>query len=325
MYLYVFFLNTINGDTMKIRLGYACISKTLNVTSSSTYTYTNFSKELDYKKLDNIIISNLSNLEKLIDYNIKNNIHFFRISSNIIPLATKDDVIFDYLDRFNNYYKLIGKKINDYNLRVDFHPDQFCVLNSTKKEVVDNSINILKYHYNLLKYFNVLDKILVIHIGSSVLGKDNSIKRFINNFNKLPNYLKECIVIENDDKIFNINDCLYISNITNIPIVLDYHHHNCNNECNLYDYIDDIFKTWKINPKVHFSSPKNKTKKDFRSHNDYIDSDEFICFLEHIKNLNYDIDIMIEAKAKDDALFKLVRELKYKTNYCFIDETTFII
>ena len=39
----------------------------------------------------------------------------------------------------------------------------------------------------------------------------------------------------------------------------------------------------------------------------------------------YDIDIMIEAKAKDEALFKLVRELKYKTNYKFIDDTTFII
>ena len=34
---------------------------------------------------------------------------------------------------------------------------------------------------------------------------------------------------------------------------------------------------------------------------------------------------MIEAKAKDDALFRLVRELKYKTNYKFIDETTFIL
>ena len=34
---------------------------------------------------------------------------------------------------------------------------------------------------------------------------------------------------------------------------------------------------------------------------------------------------MIEAKKKDEALFRLVRELKYKTNYKFIDETTFFI
>ena len=40
--------------------------------------------------------------------------------------------------------------------------------------------------------------------------------------------------------------------------------------------------------------------------------------------MNIDIDIMIEAKSKDDALFKLVRELKYKTNYLFLIDTTFI-
>ena len=39
---------------MKIRLGYACISETLNITTSSPYTYTKFKKEQDYLKLDSI-------------------------------------------------------------------------------------------------------------------------------------------------------------------------------------------------------------------------------------------------------------------------------
>ena len=47
--------------------------------------------------------------------------------------------------------------------------------------------------------------------------------------------------------------------------------------------------------------------------------------LEDLKNYTNNVDIMLEAKAKDEALFRLVRELKYKTNYKFIDETTFII
>ena len=66
---------------------------------------------------------------------------------------------------------------------------------------------------------------------------------------------------------------------------------------------------------------KNKTKKEFRAHNDYIDIDDFIIFLEKIKHLNIDIDIMLECKQKDEALFKLVRQLKYH-NYHFIDDTT---
>lgn len=308
---------------MKIRLGYACISETLDkVTSSSTYTYTSYLKEKDDKKLDNIIISNFFDLEKILTYNVRNNIHFYRISSNIIPLATKKEVQFDYTEKYKDHYKRIGEFINKNNLRVDFHPSEYCVLNSVNKEVVENSIEILNYHYNLLESFNIKNKVLILHIGSNAFGKEKSLTRFINNFKKLPKYLQESIVVENDDKIFTIEDCLYLNKVLGIPVCLDYHHHQCNPSNISYE---KIINSWNITPKMHFSSPKNKTKKEFRSHNDYIDSEQFIKFLEDIKYLDCDIDIMIEAKKKDEALFRLVRQLKYKTNYKFVDDTTFII
>jgi len=309
---------------MKIRLGYACISKTLsNVTTSSTITYTTFQKDKDYKKIDTAIKSNLNALKEILTYNIKNNIHFFRLSSKLIPLATKSDVIFDYIDPYKDYYNSIAKIIKDNKLRIDFHPDEFCVLNSTKSEVVKNSIAILEYHYNLLKALEIKNKILVLHIGGNTFGKKNS--RFINNFNTLSKDIQESIAIENDDKIFNIMDCIYISKNINVPVILDYHHHICNHdELDINDYLKDILSSWhNATPKMHFSSPKNKTKKDFRSHNDYINVDDFINFIDLLKPFNHDVDIMIEAKAKDEALFRLVRELKYKTNYTFIDDTSF--
>jgi UV DNA damage endonuclease len=311
---------------MKIRLGYACISKTLsNVTTSSTITYTTFQKDKDYKKIDTAIKSNLNALKEILTYNIKNNIHFFRLSSKLIPLATKSDVIFDYIDPYKDYYNSIAKIIKDNKLRIDFHPDEFCVLNSTKSEVVKNSIAILEYHYNLLKALEIKNKILVLHIGGNTFGKKNSISRFINNFNTLSKDIQESIAIENDDKIFNIMDCVYISKNINVPVILDYHHHICNHdELDINDYLKDILSSWhNATPKMHFSSPKNKTKKDFRSHNDYINVDDFINFIDLLKPFNHDVDIMIEAKAKDEALFRLVRELKYKTNYTFIDDTSF--
>lgn len=311
---------------MKIRLGYACISKTLsNVTTSSTVTYTTFQKNKDYKKIDTAIKSNLNALKEILTYNIKNNIHFFRLSSKLIPLATKSDVIFDYIDPYKDYYNSIAKIIKDNKLRIDFHPDEFCVLNSTKSEVVKNSIAILEYHYNLLKALEIKNKILVLHIGGNTFGKKNSISRFINNFNTLSKDIQESIAIENDDKIFNIMDCIYISKNINVPVILDYHHHICNHdELDINDYLKDILSSWhNATPKMHFSSPKNKTKKDFRSHNDYINVDDFINFIDLLKPFNHDVDIMIEAKAKDEALFRLVRELKYKTNYTFIDDTSF--
>ena len=270
---------------MKIRLGYACISKTLsNVTTSSTVTYTTFQKDKDYKKIDTAIKSNLNALKEILTYNIKNNIHFFRLSSKLIPLATKSDVIFDYIDPYKDYYHSIAKIIKDNKLRIDFHPDEFCVLNSTKSEVVKNSIAILEYHYNLLKALEIKNKILVLHIGGNTFGKKNSISRFINNFNTLSKEIQESIAIENDDKIFNIRDCVYISKKINVPVILDYHHHICNHdELDINDYLEDIILSWhNTTPKMHFSSPKNKTKKDFRSHNDYINVDDFINFIDLI-------------------------------------------
>ena len=311
---------------MIIRLGYACITETLTgITTSSSYTYTNYTKEQNKTKLDRIIKSNLTDLGKILDYNISNNIHFYRLSSKLIPLATKKEVVFNYLSKYDKYYEYLSRKIEDSRMRVDLHPDQFCVLNSTNKDVIKNSIEILKYHYNILNKLKIKNKVLVLHVGSNAFGKSNSLTRFINNYMTLPKSIRDTIVVENDDKVFNIKDCLYLNEKLNVPIVLDYHHHFCNNDgINLYDYIEDIFNTWNnINPKVHFSSPKNLTKKEIRSHNDYIDSNKFIEFVEDIKHLDYDIDIMIEAKKKDEALFRLIRELKYKTNYKFIDDTTF--
>ena len=306
---------------MKVRLGYACITNCINDSSSSPYTYSEYLKDGDIDKLDRVIISNLKSLNNIIDYNIKNNIHFYRISSKIIPLATKDDVKFDYTNKYKSYYDTIGKKISDSKMRVDFHPDQFCVLNSVKSDVVSNSVKILEYHYNLLNMLNVNDKILILHVGSSTFGKENSISRFINNFNKLPIYLRKCIAIENDDKVFNVNDVLKISKVTSIPVVLDYHHHLCNKSD--FSFVD-IFNSWgNSRVKMHFSSPKNKI--DYRSHNEYINGDDFINFIEILKKYDRDIDIMLEAKGKDNSLFRLVRYIKYKTDYEFIDDTTFLV
>lgn len=313
---------------MIIKLGYVSLSKTLDITSSSTITYTNFEKEsYPVDKLINITKNNLDALKNIILYNIKNNIHFYRLTSKLVPLATHSKVNFDYITPLLNEYKEIAKLINNNNIRIDTHPDQFAVLNSTNKDIVNNTYKILEYHYKILSALNIKNKIIILHVGSSACGKKASITRFINNFNKLPDYLKECIAVENDDKVYNIIDVLKLCNKLNIPMVLDYHHYICNNNGEkLEEYIKQIMNTWKnMNPKIHFSSPKSKQKKEFRSHHDYINSNDFISFINILKTYDKDMDIMLEAKAKDDALFRLVRELKYKTDYIFIDETTFFI
>lgn len=314
---------------MKVRLGYVALSKALDdVTTSSTITYTNYiNKNYNTSKLLEITKNNLDSLYEIIKYNVKNNFHFYRLTSKLVPLATHDKVDFDYITPLLDEYKKIGKLINDNNIRVDTHPDQYAVLNSMDSKIVKNTVEILEYHYKIMDALGIKDKLIILHVGSSACGKKASITRFINNFNKLPDHIKKCIAVENDDKVYNIKDVLELCHKINVPMVLDYHHFICNNEKeDINDYLKEIIDTWdgKL-PKMHFSSPKSKLKKEFRSHSDYINKECFIKFINILKKQDKDIDIMLEAKAKDDAISRLVRCLKYETNYKFLDETTFII
>lgn len=321
-----YFYHNITGDYMKIILGYVSLSKALDITPSKTITYTNFEKEnYPISKLIDITRNNLQALKEITIYNIKNDIHFYRLTSKLVPLATHDKVEFDYISPLLSEYKEVSKLINSNNIRVDTHPDQYAVLNSMDKKIVKNTFEILEYHYKILTTLDIKNPTILLHIGSSACGKKASITRFINNFNKLPEYIKKCIALENDDKIYNIADTLNLCKKLNIPMVLDYHHYLCNNNGEkLEDYILDIINTWKNqDPKFHFSSPKSKLKKEYRSHHDYVDSDEFIKFVSILKPYNKTFYIMLEAKAKDDALFRLTRQLKYKENYTFIDNTSF--
>ena len=315
---------------MIVRLGYVSLPLSINITSSKTITYTRFKNINDgFNKIDSIILDNLDALYEILKYNKANNIHFYRMTSALIPLATLNDVKFDYINPYLKLYKKVGDFANKNEIRVDAHPDQFCVLNSINKDIVKNSIEILKYQKALSKAFKFTSFKLVLHVGSSAGGKKASITRFINNFNKLEDSIKKMIILENDDKVFNIIDVLELSEKLKIPMVIDYHHYICNNNNEVIEkYLPRIFNTWKgevYPPKVHFSTPKSKRKNEFRSHNDFINTDDFITFLEIVKKYTDKLDIMIEAKAKDLALFKLVRELKYKKEYQFIDDTSFIV
>lgn len=309
---------------MKIRLGYACVPVTIDETSSHTLTYTNYKKlgKHAFEKLDKVIKSNFEALEKILKYNIRNDITFFRMTSELLPLFNHPDVHYDFYNQYKENYKKIGNIVKQNNLRLDMHPSAYTVLNSVNETVVHSTINILKNYQKMYKYMGI-NSIVVLHVGSKVNGKRDGIKRFIDNFNKLDEDTKKLIVIENDDKSYNMRNVLSLCEKINRPMVLDYHHFkvNKNNE-KIEDYIERIFNTWDSTPKIHFSSPKSK--KDKRSHHDYINVDDFIEFIEKIKFINRDFDIMIEAKKKDAALFKLIRELKYKTNYK-IEGTTIIL
>lgn len=296
---------------MRVRLGYVAISKKLGkkVTSSSTVTFSNYNKitlpDKKLEKLKTVAASNLKDLETIIRYNIENDIHFYRITSALIPLVTHPEVgYWGHREFLKNDFEYVGKLIQNSKMRVDTHPDEFNVINSINPKVVENTkINLLRQAEWFEDFKYDLGK-MVIHVGGATNGKKAGLERFITNFSTFPAEVKSKIIIENDDKTYTAQETLNLCNELNLPMVLDVHHHNCNNNGEkIYELIPKIFLTWKnekLPPKLHFSSPRNGEKD--RKHSDFIDSKDFVAFLENIKPFNTDIDIMLECKEKDLAI-----------------------
>lgn len=318
---------------MKVRIGYVAIAlKLKDITSSGAVTYTTYSKltseEKKLDKLKSVTLSNLNNLLKILQYNKENEIHFYRITSALVPLATHPEVEWNYRSIFKRDFELIGEFINNNYMRVDTHPDQFNVINSNRPEVVKSTIANLMSHVHLFEDLNYPHGKMVLHVGSSVGGRERSIDRFKENFIRLPKEIASKVIIENDDKTFTAKEVLDLCKDLSVPMVLDVHHHICNNNGEkLGDLIDDIFDTWKgqyFPPKIHFSSPKEHELD--RKHADYIEPASFRDFLETAKTADRDFDIMLEAKMKDLALYEIVKSIQaIKPEWQFNDKTTITI
>ncbi|NFG23013.1 UV DNA damage repair endonuclease UvsE [Clostridium botulinum] len=318
---------------MKVRLGYVSIAMNLGkkVTSSSTVTFKNYSKIIEQEKksekLKSVTLSNLNDLIKILKYNIENNIHFYRITSALIPLVTHPKVgYWGHRELFKKDFKYIGEIIKESNMRIDTHPDEFNVINSINPQVVENTkLNLIR-QAEWFEDFDYKEGKMVIHLGGATGGKEEGIKRFIKNFKEFPKAITSRLIIENDDKTYTAREILNVCEKLEVPMVLDVHHHNCNNSGeNIMESIEEIFNTWNeesLPPKIHFSTPRENEKD--RKHSDFINPSDFVDFIEKTKVIDRDFDVMLECKQKDLALFNLVEEIKkIKPNYKWIDQSTF--
>lgn len=318
---------------MIFRLGYVAMTLNLeNCSPSGTVTLSNINKLSDEKskisRLKKVSIKNLENTLRILRYNKAYNIKVYRFTSKLIPLATHPIAEnWNYVEDLKTYFSEIGDFIKENNFRVSAHPDHYTIINSNSQDVIDGSIKDLDYHVKILEAMGLEDYKykLVMHIGGLYKNKNESIIRFKENFVKLPDRIRKRIILENDDKLYTASDVLEICKDLKVPMVVDIHHHNCiNNGENIQDLIPKIFDTWigeEFNPKIHFSSPKSPS--NFRSHADEIDLEEFLSFLEAVKPLNKDFDIMLEAKNKDVALLNLSKKLELVDGIKKINESEF--
>lgn len=289
-----------------MKIGYPCINTGIGCTANSTFRINNYSEE----NLVNKIEQNLDCLIKILEFNFKNNILFFRIGSGLIPFGSHEICKTDWKNIFNEKLKLIGDYIKKNNIRISMHPDQFVVLNAQDKKIVHKSIEEIKYHCLLLDAMSLKSEAKVqIHVGGVYNAKEQSIKRFIENYLKLDPGIKKRLVLENDHNLYNLKDCLYINKKTGIPIVFDVYHHECfNNGEKNKDSIKKALLTWKKRDGCLIVDYSNHEKGKRRGvHAKTINLDSFKKFLKEIGKNN--LDIMLELKDKERSALKALKVL----------------
>lgn len=283
------------------------------------------SKEKSEKVYD-IYYHNVISLKLALDKCKELEIGSYRIGSDLLPKYDYviDNNILSSNQLFYINHLLSGIKRND--IILSMHPDQFCIMNSLKEDVVLNSVKILKYHLMLAELLDI-DSIN-IHVGGVFGDKETSKDRFITNMKKyLSNNELKKITIENDERSYDIYDILDIcEKLPEIRPTFDIHHFKCYNmktlqmslgerviNENIEYYLLRCQEIWRANSfnyvQVHLSSPRDDrylSLKGSSPHSDYIYTKDIIDF----RFLDSDIVVDIEAKHKELAVLDFNKKLR---------------
>lgn len=291
-----------------MRLGYACINMTLKPKVNNRTLKAQTLRSKGYGYVCELIIENLENHLQIIQWNHDNDIHIFRLSSELFPFMSHPELGYqiEELPKATEILDLlqqIGQLATTLEQRLTFHPGPFNVLGSTTTAVVESTITELNGHsriFDLMGFEPSPYNKINIHIGATYGFKEDTMTRWIENYGRLDENTQKRLTIENDDKATmyctqDLYDGIYKA--VGIPIVFDIHHHNCYGALQpAEEALDLAISTWpkEIRPVVHYS--ESKSAETPRAHSEYIKGP--------IDFFGRDVEIIIESKGKDLTLLK---------------------
>lgn len=254
----------------------------------------------------------------MLRWNDKYGIKFMRLSSEMFPFASHQEYGYKLAPFAADVLADAGKVAAELGHRLTTHPGQYTQIASPRKEVVAASFRDLEYHDEMLSLLKLpeqmdRDAVMILHMGGVYGDKAATLDRFRENYSKLTEGVKRRLVLENDDVSWSVHDLLPICEELNIPLVLDYHHHNIifdpsvrEGTLDIMSLYDRIEKTWSrknIKQKMHYSEPTADavTPRDRRKHS---------ARVKVLPPCKPDMDLMIEAKDKEQAVFELMRTFK---------------
>ena len=174
-------------------------------------------------RLAQAIDGNLRALDAALDYQAKNGIHLFRISSDVIPFGSSPVNALDWMRDFEPHLAALGRKARRHGIRLSMHPGQYTVLNSPDADVVERAKLDLAYHAAFLDALGMdASGKIVLHVGGAYGDKPRALERFANAYATLPLAVRRRLVIENDDRLFTAQDVLALSTIELAPFLAFY-------------------------------------------------------------------------------------------------------
>lgn len=291
-----------------MNLGYACINVTLAGRGISTnkgmVRRTFEAKGIQYAS--QLALQNVMALYDILQWNIKQGIGLFRITSELFPWASEYRL--ENMPDFTEIRSIL-EAAGKLSIRVSTHPGPFNKMAGTGA-TLQNTIRDLEIHSQLFdlmglepSHWNKIN----IHVGGAYGDKHETLRRFAQNFKFLSANLQCRLTVENDDKkgLFTVAELLPLHDATGIPVVFDYFHHKLHpglqseEEAFLAAY-----DTWELKPVFHYSSSRRENEDPEarrEAHSDWV--------YEQINTYGKDVDIVLETKMKELSL------LRYREQY----------
>lgn len=269
--------------------------------------------------VESLGLANARDIVKMLRWNDRYGIKFMRLSSEMFPFASHPEYGYKLAPFASEALAEAGRVAAELGHRLTTHPGQFTQLGSPRKQVIDSAFRDLEYHAELLGLLKLppqqdRDAVMILHMGGIFGDKSATLDRFRENYAKLSDKVKKRLVLENDDVCYSMHDLLPICEELNIPFVLDFHHHNIIFDADkiregtkdIIDLFPRICATWSrkgITPKMHYSEPTASaiTGRQRRKHSARVAT---------LPPCPPDMDLMIEAKDKEQAVFELMRTFK---------------
>ncbi|KAL8364944.1 hypothetical protein RB595_003977 [Gaeumannomyces hyphopodioides] len=272
------------------------------------------------KFIQDLGMANARDIVKMLRWNERYGIRFMRLSSEMFPFASHIEHGYKLAPFASEVLAETGRVAAELGHRLTTHPGQFTQLGSPRPEVIDAAVRDLEYQdemLTLLKLPEQLDRdaVMILHLGGVYGDKAATLDRFRHNYKSLlSDSVKRRLVLENDDVSWSVHDLLPLCEELNIPMVLDFHHHNIvfdpdkcrEGTADLVPLMPRIRRTWErkaITMKMHYSEPcaGAVTRRDRRKHSSRVAT---------LPPCPPDMDLMIEAKDKEQAVFELMRNFR---------------